>query len=116
MSDDSLIKVEQRHRMLVEAIINVYHTTRLSDDYVSHILSKPRTKSAFARFERDHMPPPINDDVRAMALEEAAQICDVLADGYARTGPDQAEIGLRNAGRFIRGRALIPIAPDGVEI
>jgi hypothetical protein len=58
--------------------------------------------------------PRSDGEVRAQALEEAAQICDVLADGYARTGPDQAEIGLRNAGTYIRERALIPIAPDGV--
>lgn len=44
------LRVEQGDRMLVEAIINDYHTTRLDSDYVSHILSKPRTKAAFARF------------------------------------------------------------------
>lgn len=43
------VEVTQADRMLVEAIINDYHTTRLDSDYVSHILSKPRTQAAFAR-------------------------------------------------------------------
>ena len=46
-------KITQAHRMLIEAIINDYHTTRLDSDYVPHVLSKPRTRDAFARFERD---------------------------------------------------------------
>jgi hypothetical protein len=42
--------VTQADRMLVEAIINDYHTTRVDgSDYVSHILGKTRTISAFAR-------------------------------------------------------------------
>ena len=43
------IEPTQADRMLVEAIINDYHTTRLDSDYVSHILSKPRTQAALAR-------------------------------------------------------------------
>lgn len=43
------VEVTQADRMLIEAIINDYHTTRLDSDYVSHILSKPRTQAAFAR-------------------------------------------------------------------
>lgn len=41
--------VDAVDRVLIEAIINDYHTTRLDRDYVPHILSKPRTVEAFAR-------------------------------------------------------------------
>jgi hypothetical protein len=44
------LEVTQADRMLIEAIINDYHTTRLAgSDYVTHILGKPRTQRAFAR-------------------------------------------------------------------
>lgn len=52
------VEVTQADRMLVEAIINDYHTTRLDSDYVSHILSKPRTQSALARHRIAHPAPP----------------------------------------------------------
>ena len=44
--------VEAVDRMLIEAIINDYHTTRLDRDYVPHILSKPRTVEAFAHYRQ----------------------------------------------------------------
>ena len=44
--------VEAVDRVLIEAIINDYHTTRLDRDYVSHILSKPRTVGAFAHYRQ----------------------------------------------------------------
>ena len=51
------VEVRQADRMLVEAIINDYHTTRLDSDYVSHILSKPRTQTALARHRIAHTAP-----------------------------------------------------------
>lgn len=38
--------ITQEDRDLITAIINAYHTTRLSDDYVPHILRKPMVQSA----------------------------------------------------------------------
>lgn len=42
--------VTQADRELIEAIINDYHTTRLTSDPVPHILSKPRTQKALATY------------------------------------------------------------------
>ena len=55
MTDKTELEVTQADRVLIEAIINDYHTTRLDSDYVSHILSKPRTIAAFARFARHRL-------------------------------------------------------------
>lgn len=45
MSDE----VTQDDRELIKAVLGAYHTTRLNDDPVPHILSKPRVKQALAR-------------------------------------------------------------------
>lgn len=50
MQDEVTVTLELR--ALVEAIINDYHTTRIGSDYVPHILSKPRTQNALAKFEQ----------------------------------------------------------------
>jgi len=47
-------QLEVSQRALIDEIISMYHTTRLSETPVAvHILSKPSVKKAFARFERE---------------------------------------------------------------
>jgi hypothetical protein len=43
---------EATHR-LIRAIINAYHTTRLTGDYVPHILSKAEVRRALDEFLND---------------------------------------------------------------
>lgn len=78
-------KITQAHRMLIEAIINDYHTTRLDSDYVPHVLSKPRTRDAFARFERDlsHAPQSVEPvATHVAALVEAAKRCIQIVERH----------------------------------
>lgn len=69
------VKVTQEVRALIEAIINDYHTTRLDSDYVPHILSKPRTRDAFAAFAR-HQAEQRGGEVVAWMYEGPAMLED----------------------------------------
>ena len=67
--------VEAVDRVLIEAIINDYHTTRLDRDYVPHILSKPRTVEAFARHRQSAL-----TAARAQVEAENQRLREALAE------------------------------------